>query len=95
MSEKIKAGYLNWQKPRLPASSGLSGAGRGKLQVMGLPVSREIISQMELGPLQYPGQRLIALTRSRFTAFLMRSFFRACQTASKMQGRKAGAPVIK
>jgi len=25
----------------------------------------------------------------------MRSFFRACQTAGKMQGRKAGAPVIK
>lgn len=92
MSEKIKQDIsIGKNLHRLRKQAGLSQEQVAvKLQVMGLPVSREIISQMELGRYSIRVSVLI-----RFTAFLMRSFFRACQTAGKMQGRKAGAPVIK
>lgn len=59
MSEKIKQDIsIGKNLHRLRKQAGLSQEQVAvKLQVMGLPVSREIISQMELGPLQYPGQR--------------------------------------
>lgn len=100
MSEKIKQDIsIGKNLHRLRKQAGLSQEQVAvKLQVMGLPVSREIISQMELGRYSIRVSVLIALKQIygvSYTAFLMRSFFRACQTAGKMQGRKAGAPVIK
>ena len=94
MSEKIKQDIsIGKNLHRLRKQAGLSQEQVAvKLQVMGLPVSREIISQMELGRYSIRVSVLIALKQ---IYGVMRSFFRACQTAGKMQGRKAGAPVIK
>ena len=79
MSEKIKQDIsIGKNLHRLRKQAGLSQEQVAvKLQVMGLPVSREIISQMELGRYSIRVSVLIA-DPDTVAAFLMRSFFRAC-----------------